>query len=489
MHILYVHQNYPAQFGHVARHLVKLGWRATFVSRTTEGEDNGIEKVAYRVPGKPAKDAHSCARGFEGMVWQCDGVYRALKKRPDIKPDLVVGHSGFGTTLFLPELFPDTPLINYFEYYFRPHQPGFDWWFRRDLEEMGWVVPERKCLRVRCRNTMTLLDLQQCHAAYAPTEFQRSVFPAEYQPKIRTIFDGIDRSVYHGFEEKLRAAPGRRRTLKINNVEIPPDTRVVTYVSRGFESMRGFDIFMRCAKIIARKYPNVMFVVVGTDRVEYGFDRAYIEPKRSFRQWVMSRESDLDLSKFLFVGRLKQPTLARLLAATDLHIYLTVPFILSWSLMDAMSCGATVLGSATPPVMEMIGDGENGLLADFFDVEGMADKAVRVLKDPAAHRPLGRAAEEKIKLMYSVEAVVPQMLKMYESVVNRSAIAAPAAAAAAPTSTPSHGAAARSSPPKSPGAPAFGDITIADTPGHMTPVDASPADAAPAGLVGLPSRR
>jgi len=102
MHVLYVHQNYPAQFGHIARHLVKLGWRCTFVSRTADGNDAGIEKVSYRLPGKPAKDAHSCARGFEGMVWQCDGVYRALKKRPDIKPDLVVGHSGFGTTLFLP---------------------------------------------------------------------------------------------------------------------------------------------------------------------------------------------------------------------------------------------------------------------------------------------------------------------------------------------------------------------------------------------------
>jgi glycosyltransferase involved in cell wall biosynthesis len=475
MHVLYVHQNYPAQFGHIARHLVKLGWRCTFVSRTPDGNDGGIEKVSYRLPGKPAKDAHSCARGFEGMVWQCDGVYRALKKRPDIKPDLVVGHSGFGTTLFLPELYGDVPLINYFEYYFRPRQPGFDWWFRRDLEELGWVVPERKSLRVRCRNTMTLLDLQQCHAAYAPTEFQRSVFPAEYQPKIRTIFDGVDRSVYHGFEEKLRPTPDRRRTLKINNVEIPPDTRVVTYVSRGFESMRGFDVFVRAAKIIARKFPNVMFVVVGTDRVEYGFDRAYLEPRHSFRQWVMAREQDgLDLSKFLFVGRLKPAVLSRLLAATDLHIYLTVPFILSWSMMDAMSCGAVVLGSATPPVMEMIRDGENGLLADFFDAEGLADKAVRALKDPAAHRPLGRAAEEKVKLMYSIEAVIPQMLKMYESVVNRPVIAAPAGTA-----------------PPSPAPPAepIGDITLADSPRVVSAAPAvSTTPLVPSGVVGVTNR-
>ena len=431
MHVLYVHQNYPAQFGHVARHLVKLGWRCTFVSRTPEGNDGGIEKISYKAGSCSSQSTHYCARGFEKTVWSCDAVYRALRKRPGLRPDLIVGHSGFGSTLFLPELFPGVPLINYFEYYFRPHAAGFDWAFRRDLEQLGWVMPERKWLRARCRNAMTLLDLQQCDAAYAPTEFQRCVFPPEYQPKIRTIFDGIDRSVYHGYEEKLRDQPGVRRTLHIGGRDIHPGTRVVTYVSRGFESMRGFDIFIRTARRIHQQYPDVVFIVVGTDNVEYGFDKAHLEGKRSFRHWVMAREKDIDLSRFLFVGRLKPTTLGRLLAATDLHIYLTVPFILSWSMMDAMSCGAVVLGSATPPVMEMIQDAQNGLLADFFDVDGLAAKAVKVLKDPAAYRPLGRAAEEKIKLMYSLEAVIPQMLKMYELLANKPAFAPAAASAAA----------------------------------------------------------
>ena len=435
MHVLYVHQNYPAQFGHVARHLVKLGWRCTFVSRTPEGNDGGIEKISFRAGGC-SKVAHYCARGFENTIWQCDAVYKALKKRPDVKPDLVVGHSGFGSTLFLPELYPHVPIINYFEWFFRPHAPGFDWGFRGDLEQLGWVVPERKWLRARARNAMTLLDLQQCAAAYAPTEFQRSVFPVEYQPKIRTIFDGIDRSTYHGYDETLRDAPHHRRTLKINNVEIPSGTRVVTYVSRGFESMRGFDVFIRTARRIYEQYRDVVFIVVGTDRIEYGFDKAYLEGQRSFRQWVMSRERDIDLSRFLFVGRLKPATLGRLLAATDLHVYLTVPFILSWSLMDAMSCGAVVLGSATAPVMEMIKDGHNGLLADFFDAEGLAAKAAQVLRDPAAHRPLGRAAEEKVKLMYSLEAVIPQMLKMYETVANQPAVTMPQDNGAARASVP-----------------------------------------------------
>jgi glycosyltransferase involved in cell wall biosynthesis len=187
----------------------------------------------------------------------------------------------------------------------------------------------------------------------------------------------------------------------------------VTYVSRGFESMRGFDIFMRAAKRIAQEYPDVLFFIVGTDRIAYGGDEDYIGGKKSFRQWVMDREP-FDASKFVFTGRIPPEDLSKLLAATDLHIYLTVPFVLSWSMMNAMSCGAVVLGSATPPVMEMIREGENGLLTDFFDVEGFAIKAVKVLRDPAAFRPLGAAAERTIEEKYSLEAVLPAMLKMYE---------------------------------------------------------------------------
>jgi glycosyltransferase involved in cell wall biosynthesis len=178
---------------------------------------------------------------------------------------------------------------------------------------------------------------------------------------------------------------------------------------------------MRAAKRIEELYPNVAFVVVGADKIEYGHDRECLDGCDSLRKWIIAREQ-IDLSRFIFTGRLPQPQLAQLLAATDLHVYLTVPFILSWSLMDAMSCGAVVLGSATAPVMEMIHDGQNGLLADFFDVEGLALKAVQVLRDPAAHRPLGRAAEQTIEEMYSVEAVAPQMLRMYEATINRTGV-------------------------------------------------------------------
>ncbi len=422
MQILFVHQNFPAQFGHIARHLSHLpGWRCAFVSETPGGMSEGIEKIQYKLHGGATQATHFSSRTFENAVWHTDAVFQAVKSHRTFKPDLIVGHSGFGSTLFLPEIFPNTPIINLFEYYYLPHSPDSDMDFRRDL---GWKVSEAKYNRSRCRNAMILLDLQNCDAAYTPTEFQRSRFPAGYQNKLQMIFDGVDRHIYHGYNESLRPAPEHRHLRTIAGVEIAPETRVVTYVSRGFESMRGFDIFMRAAKRIYQQYPNVVFLVIGTDRIAYGGDDAYMGAHKTFKDWTLAQE-EYDLTKFKFVGRLPPPELGRVLASTDLHIYLTVPFVLSWSMMDAMSCGAVVLGSATPPVREMIVDGQNGLLADFFDVDEFAAKAVSVLRDPAAYRPLGRAAEAMIAERYSLEAVMPQMLAMYEQAVNHRKLSPP----------------------------------------------------------------
>jgi len=414
MHVLYVHQNFPAQFGHIAWHLSrKAGWKCTFVSETPGGMVQNVEKIQYRRSGGATRQTHFCSRTFENAVFNCDGVHAALKARADIKPDLIVGHSGFGSTLFLRDLYPGVPVINLFEYFYRPTHPDSDMGFRKDL---GWVLPEAYYHRARCRNAMILLDLENCDAGYCPTGFQRSTFPQTYASKLRLIFDGIERSVYHGHQEALRPPVGKRSTRQIAGVNVSGSTRIVTYVSRGFESMRGFDLFMRCAKIVARNFPDVAFFVVGADRIAYGGDESFLPTGVTFKQWVLARDQ-YDLSKFHFLGNIAPTDLARLLAITDLHIYLTVPFVLSWSMMDAMSCGAVVLGSDTAPVREMIADGRNGLLADLFDLEGMAAKAVAVLRDPAAHRPLGRAAEQMILDRYSVEVVLPQMIELYEKVM------------------------------------------------------------------------
>ena len=386
------------------------GWQCFYVSQSPAGKDDDIERIQYRLTGGATNQTHFCSRTFENTIWHCEAVFQALKARPDVQPDLIVGHSGFGSTLFLRELYPQAPVLNLFEYYYRPHDPNGDMDFRHDL---NWKLDPHKYLRSRCRNAMILLDLQNCQLGYCPTRFQTERFPREYQHKLRTVFDGIDRQVYHGFTERLRPAPAQRPPRSIAGVTVPPDTRLVTYVSRSMESMRGFDQFMRAAKLIYQRMPNVLFVVVGEEKVAYGGDEEYLGGQASFKSWVLAQDQ-YDMSKFLFTGRLPPEDLAALLASTDLHIYLTVPFVVSMSMIDAMSCGAVVLGSATTPVKEWITDGVNGLLADFFSPEEFADKAISVLKDPAAARPLGRAAEDGIAQNYSLNATFPSMLKVYE---------------------------------------------------------------------------
>jgi len=400
MHVLFVHQNFPAQFGHIARHLIRTrGWRCTFVSKTPAGEVDGIQKIEYTTSSGARETTHYCSRTFENAIWHAHGVYEACKARPDLRPDLIVGHSGFGSTLFLPELYPSVPIINYFEFYYHPHQSDMD--FRPEFPPA-----EIDYLRARSRNGMLLLDLENCRRGYSPTNFQRRLFPEAYRPKIDVIFDGIETDLFRRRDDVTR---------RIGDRSIPASTRIVTYVSRGFESMRGFDIFMKVAERVYRQFPDVVFVVVGSDRICYGGDRKHIRHK-TFFEHVMA-ESEYDLNKFIFTGLLPVSKLVEVLSLSDLHLYFTVPFVLSWSLMDALACGCTVLASDTEPVREMVEDGRNGRLCGFFDVEGFATRAVDVLRDPGAFQHLGLAAAAHIRQDYAIDVTLPRLARLFEQAV------------------------------------------------------------------------
>ncbi|MGH3118764.1 MAG: glycosyltransferase, partial [Gaiellales bacterium] len=302
MHVLFVHPNFPAQFGQVAARLRRLGWRCTFVSEAAAGVVDGVECLRYAPRGGASRRNSFHTRGFENAVAHAEGVYRALKRRPDLRPDLVVGHSGFGSTIFLRELL-DVPIVNYFEYYYRPRDSDID--FRPDA-----VPSEQQRLRTRVRNAMILLDLQNCDAGYTPTAFQRRCFPREYRAKLAQIFDGVDTTVYRRYRRPGRTFGGRA---------IAPGTRIVTYCASAFERVRGFDMFMRAARIVYRRHPDVVFLVVGSDRTRYGDDLERVSGYRSFREWVLAQD-EYDRSKFVFLGLIPPPTLARVLAAGDAHI-------------------------------------------------------------------------------------------------------------------------------------------------------------------------
>lgn len=399
MHVLFVHQNFPAQFGHVAAHLTaRHGYRCTFVTERRSGTAGAIECIQYRVDGGATKANHYCTRTFENTTRQSIAVYEVMKSRPDIKPDLIVGHSGFGSTLFLRELFPHTPIINYFEYFYHTRNSDMD--FRKDFPPQ-----DIDYLRARNRNATMLLDLDNCDAGYSPTQFQRSLFPREYQPKIHTIFDGVDTTIWQPLPHVPRV---------INGVAIPEGKKIVSYATRGMESMRGFDIFVKAAKRIAARRDDVLFLVAGQDRVCYGGDERYTGGK-SFKDWVFSQD-DYDPSKFIFLGLIPPPELAKLFNLTDVHVYLTVPFVLSWSLLNALACGATILASDTAPVRELIQHGVNGILFDFFDDEALAEYAIQLLDRREEYRVLGQRGVALIREQYDINVCLPQMVQLYESV-------------------------------------------------------------------------
>jgi glycosyltransferase involved in cell wall biosynthesis len=396
MHVLFVHQNFPAQFGHIASYLVQQhGFRCSFISQVPAGHSDGIERIQFVLRGAATEATHYCSRSFENATWQSHAIYEALKARPDIKPDLIVGHSGYLTTAFLRELY-NCPIVNYFEYFYQT--VGSDMDFRPDF-----ASPEMARLRAYSRNAVLLLDLETCDLGYSPTCWQRDRLPWTYRPKVRVVFDGIDTKVWY---------PHKGLPRRIGPLMIPQNMKLITYVSRGMESIRGFDIFMQAANILARRRTDVMFVVVGEDRIFYGGD-AEATGNPSFKNWVLSKDS-YDLSRFHFLGRLLPAQLAELFSITDLHIYLTVPFVLSWSLLNAMACGATILASNTAPVLEMIREGETGLLTDFFDAEAMANRAEAVLDHPGDYTQLGIKSAELIRSTYSLDICLPQMLHLYQ---------------------------------------------------------------------------
>ncbi len=397
MQILFVHPNFPAQFGPVARWLARRDdVDCVFLSQQAEGERDGIRCIPFELRGGARRETHYCSRTFENAVWRAHAVYRACKEASDLRPDLIVGHSGFGSTAMLPELF-DCPIVNLFEFFYHPHDSDMD--FRPEY-------PPREIdhLRARMRNAMILIDLHTCASGYSPTRWQKDLFPAEWASKIEVIHDGVD-------VELWQRRAGERR---IGDETIDPGTRIVTYAARGLESMRGFDVFVRVAKRIAAERDDVLFVVAGGDETHYGNDLRHTGGV-SFREHVLRTERP-DPARFRFLGLVPPEELARVLSLGDLHVYLTVPFVLSWSVLDAMACECTVLASDTAPVREVLRHGENALLADFFDVDGLAAAALEVLDDPAGHRKLGRAARRTVVEGYSTAVTLPRLWDLFSRV-------------------------------------------------------------------------
>jgi glycosyltransferase involved in cell wall biosynthesis len=410
MHVLFLHDAFPAQFGRLGLELKRrYGWRCRFLVQSlsscpTPTAEMLRELELHQAPVAPehrAGDGIPWPQVFGHYLEQCRDVYEAVRSLPGGPPELVVAHGGRGApTLFLRDAL-DAPIINYCEYYFAISHRDIS--YRIDLPpaEPAPFFP-------RCINAPTLASLVDCDAGYSATHWQKSSFPARFRPKIEVHFDGIDTELYR---------PGSS-TGRIGDRTITAETRVVTFVSRGLESIRGFDLFMKIADRIARARNDVLFVVVGGEEVHYGWDKLHTGMP-TFKQWALGR-GEYDLSRFLFLGRIAPEQLADVLRMSHLHIYLSSPFVVSWSLFNALATGVPVLASDVPPVLEIVRPGENGLVEPLFDAERMTETALRVLDDPAAFAGLGRAGRRTIEERYSLEACIPPLKDFFERVASRS---------------------------------------------------------------------
>jgi glycosyltransferase involved in cell wall biosynthesis len=409
VNVLFIHDAFPAQFGRLALELSRQrGWHCSFLVQSYSSCPTPSPEMfeALEIHLVPKSAEHRTA---EGIPWpqiyghyldQCQTIHDTVKAMPHLQVDLVVAHGGRGApTLFLREVL-GCPTIIYCEYYFATSHRDIS--YRIDLPpaEPAPFFP-------RCINAPTLATLVDCDAGYSATHWQKQSFPSRFHPKIEVHFDGIDTELYS-------PAPASRR---IGNRSIPNGTRVVTFASRGLESIRGFDLFMQVARRICTARSDVIFIVAGGEEIHYGWDKLHTGSP-SFKEWALRGQGD-DLDRFIFTGRVLPEQLASIFRLSDLHVYLTAPFVLSWSLLDAMATGCVVLASDVAPVREVIEPGRNGLIEPLFDIDRMTETALRVLDDGAAFAPLGRAARETIEEKYRLEVCIPPLAQFFESVAAR----------------------------------------------------------------------
>ena len=399
MNILFIHQNMPGQFKHLAPMLAaQPGNRVLFLTQTVRRTLPGVEAVTYPAPHQGKGGGHHYLRRVEDAVRHGQQVARAIQNlvRTGFRPDLVIAHPGWGEALFVKDILPATPLILFAELCYRSHglDIGFD--------------PEEPCTidticRTRIRNAPLLTSLESCDAAVSPTAWQKASHPEAFHDRIDVIFDGIDVDV-------VRPRPMAGFALPDGRVLRRGDP-VITYVARNLEPYRGFRTFMRAIPHIQRLRPDAEILIIGGDDVSYGSKPA---THANWRE-AMCAEVRFDPARVHFTGRLGYDTYLDALAVSAAHVYLTYPFVLSWSCVEAMAMGALVIGSDTGPVREVITDGVNGILVDFFDEQALARVVDRVLSAQAALHPLRAAARATVVDRYALS----DSLSQWQQVVHR----------------------------------------------------------------------
>lgn len=404
MKILFVHQNFPGQFIHLAPALAARGHQVLAMGDVANKRAPlpGVRTYFYRSPvkdrlkglGSTFADVTACGETVAGACSQ-------LRDRSGFSPDVIFGHNGWGEMLFLREVWPDARILNYAELVYRSR--GLDADF--DPEFQKPTLKSR--IATTSRAAHILQSMIYADAALAPTVWQASSFPPDLRHKISVIHDGVNTDEVRPDPNASLAIPGTDLTLQAGD-------EVLSFLNRNLEPYRGYHTFMRALPAIMEARPNAQVVIVGGDGQSYG--RA--PEKGTWKQIFLDEVADrIDMSRLHFLGKIPRRDFLSLMQVTRVHAYLTYPFVLSWSMIEAMSAGALVIGSATGPVQEVIRDGVNGHLVDFFNVQAWSDAIVRSLANPDADDALRAAARVTVLEKYDLfNHSLPRLIDFVEQV-------------------------------------------------------------------------
>ena len=408
--VLIVHQNFPGQYLHLAQALRDRGDTVVALGTETAQELRGIALHRYNpAPDGVIPACHPLLADTQTKLLRGTAVAHTLLRLlgEGFEPDLVIGHPGWGELLAIADVLPGVPVLHHQEFIY--NLTGADYGFDREFHHTTWM--DHTGLRIRRNFQLLALDALTC--ATTSTWWQWSSIPAAYRDRVVVIHEGIDTT---RITPEAPDGESGEITLSRAGLVLRPGDEVITFVNRTLEPCRGFHIVMRMLPLLQQLRPSMRAIIVGRDGKGYGSAPPGGGDWRSFM--LNELGSRLDLERVHFVGQVPHPILHRLFRLSACHIYLTVPFVLSWSLLEALAAGALVVGSATPPVQEVIRHGENGLLVDFFDHEGLARTVARVLADPAAYQPLRRAARQAAVERYDLRSIcLPQQLALIDGLL------------------------------------------------------------------------
>jgi len=402
MKVLFIHQTFPGQFGHAARCLAGSGHEVTAIRQAGGASISGIRRIDY----SPLWDSHAglqAAREFEEASLNGLAVAQTCErlKASGFVPDLVIGHCGWGETLFVKDVWPKAPVLGYFEFYYRARDGDADF-------DPEFAIPQEDQRLLRLRNAVNWLALEASDWGQTPTRWQFSRYPATFRRRMTVAHEGVDTA--------LIKPNADARVWLAGGVSLGADDEVITYCARNLEPYRGFHVFMRALPRILARAPRARALIVGGDGVSYG------KPPEGLGSWreklLAEVGSDLDLSRVHFLGAVPFAVYLSILQLSSAHVYLTYPFVLSWSLVEALSAGCYVIASNTPPVREVLRDGVNGRLFDFFAVEELADHVLEALEKPAKTLAARRAARQSaIRAFDLLTVCLPRQMSIWESLV------------------------------------------------------------------------